>query len=148
MALLARMRTIHTEPPDAKIWRDVGDGLARIEVFGQNVLIATYICYATTPFVPALPPRSLINNPTTSVTQVTKVRIFNRWILRHGSIHAISFPSAHVASAFAIALVLLRYSLPAGLQPTSAPHSVPCQDRKSTRLNSSHEFVSRMPSSA
>jgi membrane-associated phospholipid phosphatase len=41
---------------------------------------------------------------------VNKGRIFNRWILKHGSIHAISFPSAHVASAFAIAFVLLRYS--------------------------------------
>ena len=28
------------------------------------------------------------------------------------------------------------------------PVLVTCQDRKSTRLNSSHEFVSRMPSSA
>jgi membrane-associated phospholipid phosphatase len=44
-----------------------------------------------------------------------KGRIFNGWILKHGSIHAISFPSAHVASAFAIALVFLRYALPVGV---------------------------------
>jgi membrane-associated phospholipid phosphatase len=31
----------------------------------------------------------------------------NRWVLKHGSIHAISFPSAHVASALSVALVLL-----------------------------------------
>ena len=36
--------------------------------------------------------------------------MFNRWILQHGSIHAISFPSAHVASTFAVSLVLLRYA--------------------------------------
>jgi membrane-associated phospholipid phosphatase len=33
----------------------------------------------------------------------------------HGSIHAISFPSAHVASAFAIALVLLHYAPATGV---------------------------------
>lgn len=36
------MRTVHAEPPDQRIWRDVGD-LSKIEIFGQNVLIATYI---------------------------------------------------------------------------------------------------------
>jgi membrane-associated phospholipid phosphatase len=82
------------------------------------VLISTYICYAVTPFVPAFPPRSLSADHTdTSVTDKgsNKVRSFNRWILKRGSIHAISFPSAHVASAFAIALVLLRYALPIGV---------------------------------
>jgi membrane-associated phospholipid phosphatase len=41
---------------------------------------------------------------------VGKARVFNRWILKHGSIHAISFPSAHVASSFAVGLVLARFS--------------------------------------
>ncbi|WP_051978489.1 phosphatase PAP2 family protein [Edaphobacter aggregans] len=102
-------------------------GLLAIYITGQRshvaafwfiVLIATYLCYAITPFVPALPPRSLVNDPVTPANptkSANKGRIFNRWILRHGSIHAISFPSAHVASAFAIAFILLRYSLPAGL---------------------------------
>lgn len=36
------MRTIHREDPKVVIWRDVGD-LSKIEIFGQNVLIATYI---------------------------------------------------------------------------------------------------------
>ena len=36
---------------------------------------------------------------------------------------------------------------PAGAPVLRAPRGVPT-DRKSTRLNSSHEFVSRMPSSA
>jgi len=102
-------------------------GLLALYITGQRaqtasfwlvVLIATYICYAVTPFVPALPPRSLIAeipNPITKAKSVNKGRIFNRWILHHGSIHAISFPSAHVASAFAVALVLLYYSPLAGI---------------------------------
>jgi membrane-associated phospholipid phosphatase len=82
------------------------------------VLVSTYICYAITPFVPALPPRCLIcdqADTSAPAKDTNKGRIFNRWILKHGSIHAISFPSAHVASAFAIALVLLRYALPIGV---------------------------------
>ena len=34
------------------------------------------------------------------------------------------------------------------LEPEHLLHALASQDRKSTRLNSSHEFVSRMPSSA
>jgi membrane-associated phospholipid phosphatase len=93
-------------------------GLAVFYLIGQRehvasfwlvVLIATYLCYAFTPFVPAYPPRDLAGNQPPAA-QVGKARIFNRWILKHGSIHAISFPSAHVASGFAVALVLLRFT--------------------------------------
>jgi membrane-associated phospholipid phosphatase len=76
--------------------------------FWLVVLVSTYLCYAFTPFVPALPPRDLNKQP--AAAKVGKARVFNRWILQHGSIHAISFPSAHVASAFAVALVLLRFT--------------------------------------
>jgi membrane-associated phospholipid phosphatase len=80
-------------------------GLRRYaDVFWFNVLVPTYICYALTPFFPALPPRDLESGPRRS-----KSRVFNLWILQYGSIHAISFPSAHVASALAIALVLRHY---------------------------------------
>lgn len=83
----------------------------KIDGFWLVLLVATYLCYAITPFVPAYPPRSLVGDlPEERVTPANKGRIFNRWILQHGSIHAISFPSAHVASAFAIAFVLLLYS--------------------------------------
>jgi len=77
------------------------------------VLVPTYLCYAITPFFPALPPRSLgAERPR---TQSTKSRVFNLWILKHGSIQAISFPSAHVASALAASLVLLHYLPAAGI---------------------------------
>ncbi len=80
--------------------------------FWLVVLIATYLCYVITPFVPAYPPRDLAKPPS---DQATKARVFNRWILKHGSIHAISFPSAHVASTFAVSLVLLRFMPAVGL---------------------------------
>src|ERR1700722_1378305 len=84
--------------------------------FWLVVLVATYLCYAITPFVPAYPPRDLARDLTGSQpSQVGKARVFNRWILKHGSIHAISFPSAHVASTFAVSLVLLRFMPVAGL---------------------------------
>jgi membrane-associated phospholipid phosphatase len=78
-----------------------------VSSFWFVVLVSTYICYAITPFVPALPPRVLVHGQGTS-TQQGGARVFNRWVLKHGSIHAISFPSAHVASAVAVALALLR----------------------------------------
>jgi membrane-associated phospholipid phosphatase len=90
----------------------------KVDSFWLVVLVSTYICYAVTPFVPAFPPRSLISDQTdlsVPAEDTNKGRIFNRWILKHGSIHAISFPSAHVASAVAIALFFLRYSLPLGV---------------------------------
>jgi membrane-associated phospholipid phosphatase len=90
----------------------------KVDGFWFVVLMSTYICYAITPFVPAFPPRSLSGDhaDTSALEKDTnKARSFNRWILKRGSIHAITFPSAHVASAFAITLVLLRYALPIGV---------------------------------
>ncbi len=81
--------------------------------FWLVVLIATYACYVITPFVPALPPRDLVRKA--SAAKAGKARLFNRWILQHGSIHAISFPSAHVASTLAVSLVLLHFLPVAGL---------------------------------
>jgi membrane-associated phospholipid phosphatase len=76
------------------------------------VLTPTYICYAITPFFPALPPRSIGEGSTPS--RPNKSRRFNLWILKHGSIQAISFPSAHVASALGTSLALLHYVPAAG----------------------------------
>ena len=98
-------------------------GLLALYVAGQRdhvssfwlvVLVATYLCYAITPFVPAYPPRDLAGSQPPAA-QTGKARIFNRWILKHGSIHAISFPSAHVASTFAVSLALLRFTPVFGL---------------------------------
>jgi len=71
------------------------------------VLLPTNLCYALTPLVPALPPRSIGKLNDSGVR--TKSRVFNLWILKWGSIQAISFPSAHVACALAVSFVLLHY---------------------------------------
>jgi len=76
------------------------------DVYWFLVLVPTYICYAITPFFPALPPRTLVER---NREPRTKSRTFNLWILQLGSIQAISFPSAHVASALGAALALWHY---------------------------------------
>jgi membrane-associated phospholipid phosphatase len=80
------------------------------DVYWFMVLVPTYICYAITPFFPALPPRSLVEQASR-----TKSRRFNLWILKLGSIQAISFPSAHVASALGAALAIWHYLPAAGI---------------------------------
>jgi membrane-associated phospholipid phosphatase len=77
------------------------------------VLVPTYLCYALTPLVPALPPRDITGKASAAGTR-TKSRVFNLWIQQYASIHAISFPSAHVACALAISIVLLHYVPVAG----------------------------------
>ncbi len=71
------------------------------------VLGATYACLAITPFVQAMPPRALSDHEKFRIP-TSRVEMLNHWILRRASIQAITFPSAHVASALAAALVLLR----------------------------------------
>jgi membrane-associated phospholipid phosphatase len=77
------------------------------------VLVPTYLCYAATPFFPALPPRSL--GKQCPGPKPNRGRIMNLWILKHGSIQAISFPSAHIASSLAVSLVLLWAAPAAGV---------------------------------
>jgi hypothetical protein len=97
-------------------------GLRRTaDVYWFMVLVPTYICYAITPFFPALPPRSLVTpsqvdrSPTESSLAEpsqppkSKSRTFNLWLLKLGSIQAISFPSAHVASALGASLAVWHY---------------------------------------
>lgn len=98
-------------------------GLAVLYIAGMSryastywpiVLVPTYLCYAITPFVPALPPRDITGKASAAGAR-TKSRVFNLWILQNASIHAISFPSAHVACALAISFVLLHYVPVAGV---------------------------------
>jgi membrane-associated phospholipid phosphatase len=89
-------------------------GLSRYaNTYWAIVLLPTYLCYVFTPLVPALPPRDIAGKAS-AVGARTKSRVFNLWILKYGSIHAISFPSAHVACALAISFVLLHYVPVAG----------------------------------
>jgi len=78
------------------------------------VLPSTYACNAMTPFVQAMPPRAL-NYYEKFRMPSSKIGMFNHGILRYAGIQAISFPSAHVASSVAVALVLLRLEPSVGL---------------------------------
>lgn len=75
--------------------------------FWTVVLPATYICYVMVPFAQMLPPR-LIRETWTAALPKAPVHGLNLDILRHASIHANTFPSAHVASSISSALVLTR----------------------------------------
>jgi membrane-associated phospholipid phosphatase len=79
------------------------------------VLVATYLCYAITLFVPAMPPRSVACGDQLIAPAPSKGRAFNHWLQRWGSIQAISFPSAHVASTIAASLMLLWFVPLAGV---------------------------------
>lgn len=91
-------------------------GLGALYLTGQEryvnyywivLLTSTYVCLAITPFVQAMPPRLSCDSDKFRMPP-SRVEILNRWILHRGSIQVITFPSAHVASSLAAALVLLR----------------------------------------
>lgn len=75
--------------------------------FWTIVLSSAYLCYAALPFAQTLPPRTLTKDGD-AILPPTKVRELNLWILHHGSIQVNTFPSAHVATALSVSLVLLR----------------------------------------
>lgn len=74
--------------------------------FWTVVLLPTYFSYGLLPFIQTRPPRVLGEKFRVPIPS-GKVRAFNLWILRHASIHANTFPSAHVSSTTACAFVLL-----------------------------------------
>lgn len=77
--------------------------------FWTVVLISTYGSYAVLPFLQALPPRMLKEDWHVPLPH-NPVRRFNLWILGRASIHANTFPSAHVAASISAALVLLQFA--------------------------------------
>jgi len=77
--------------------------------FWTVVLPPTCLCYGMVPFLPTLPPR-MLEGPREGPWRRSRVRSLNLWILRHGSIHANTLPSAHVASSVASALALFPIS--------------------------------------
>ena len=73
--------------------------------FWAVVLSATYLSYAALPFIQTMPPRAF-EEPWLDPLPASAVRRLNLWILNNASIHANTFPSAHVAASTACALVL------------------------------------------
>jgi PAP2 superfamily len=87
---------------------------SKVDFYWVTVLSATYVCYVCTLGVRARPPRMLVGHEGFAVAK-TEIRTLNREILDRASIHAITFPSAHVASALAAALAILHLQTSAGL---------------------------------
>jgi hypothetical protein len=87
---------------------------AHADEYWAAVLPPTYFCYALLPFIQMFPPRLLAADRWRNLSR-GPIRNFNLWVLHHGSIQVNTFPSAHVASAMAAALVLLRLAPPVGI---------------------------------
>jgi len=77
------------------------------DFFWTVVLLAAYASCGMLAFVQTRPPR-MIGEKWTAQLPHSKMRAFNLWILRHGSVQANTCPSAHVAIATAFALALLE----------------------------------------
>jgi membrane-associated phospholipid phosphatase len=80
---------------------------SKVDFYWLVVLLTTYLAFALTPFIRALPPRVLPGYDTFRMPP-TWVGSLNRGILDGASIQAITCPSGHVASSMAGALALLR----------------------------------------
>ena len=70
------------------------------------MLPATYSCYVILPFIQALPPRLLGQEP--GLDAPNPVRRLNLSILHCASIQVTTFPSAHVAATVAASFTLLE----------------------------------------
>jgi len=87
----------------------LGHHRAAADFYWIVVVLASDICFAVTIFVPAMPPRLIPEQAAESRVAANSVRKLNLEVLNRGSIQAITFPSAHVASTTAVALVLTRF---------------------------------------
>lgn len=75
--------------------------------YWSTVLPPTYLCYVMVPFAQMLPPRS-IDERWRGGLAGGSVKDLNLLILRNASIHANTFPSAHVAASISSGLALMR----------------------------------------
>ncbi len=87
----------------------LGHHRAAADFYWIVVVLASDICFAVTIFVPAMPPRLVPEQTGDFRVAANEVRKLNLEVLNRGSIQAITFPSAHVASTMAVALVLTRF---------------------------------------
>jgi membrane-associated phospholipid phosphatase len=87
----------------------LGHHRAAADFYWIVVVLASDICFAVTIFVPAMPPRLVSDQASGFGVATNHVRKLNLEVLNRGSIQAITFPSAHVASTTAVALVLTRF---------------------------------------
>jgi len=88
--------------------RDAVDQLWKV------VLMPIYFCHVCTVLFPSLPPR-LVEAEEALRLGRSRARAVSAWVLQHGSITANTFPSGHVAGAFAAGFVLLKLTPVAGI---------------------------------
>lgn len=94
--------------------------------YWSNVVLSSDLCFVSTIFIPALPPRLLSADAATQSVTRTELRSVNLEVLKRGSIQAITFPSAHVASTMAVALALVRVIPPLGAMFLLIAFSIAC----------------------
>jgi membrane-associated phospholipid phosphatase len=90
----------------------------QVDALWTVVLPPTFACYVLTVLFPGRPPRLLEGEGGTVAAEKlpgSGFRSLNLWILRHAGMGGNTFPSGHVTSAVAIALVILALDLVAGL---------------------------------
>jgi PAP2 superfamily protein len=84
---------------------------AEADRFWTVVFLAVFPCYGALPWLPTRPPRIVEGAPAGRST----IRTLNLHILERASVKLNTFPSGHVASAVATALVVATSLPPAGL---------------------------------
>ena len=85
-----------------------------INQFWTAALLAAFSCFVLFPFFPLTPPRELFHDlPGPRVAPL--LRGLNHWILGRYAVGASLFPSAHVATVTAMALVIRTYLPRAGV---------------------------------
>ncbi len=82
-------------------------GASGVDRFWTVVLLAAYLSCSTLPFLQTRPPR-VLGEKWKVALPAGRMRAFNLWILREGSIQANTCPSAHVAITMASSLALFQ----------------------------------------
>jgi membrane-associated phospholipid phosphatase len=113
---LARRVAPGPSPASAPAGRGATERRYRLAInqFWTAALVAAFSCFVLFPFFPLTPPRELFHDlPGPHVAPL--LRSVNRWILGRYAVGASLFPSAHVATVTAIALVIRAYLPRAGI---------------------------------
>jgi membrane-associated phospholipid phosphatase len=71
--------------------------------FWTAVLLAGFLCYGVLPWLATRPPRTIEHEP---AAHRSSIRTINLWVLGFGSVQFNTFPSGHVATSLATALVV------------------------------------------
>lgn len=113
---LARRLAPGVSPASAPAGRDATERRYRLAInqLWTAALLAAFSCFVLFPFFPLTPPRELFHDlPGPHVAPL--LRGVNHWVLGRYAVGASLFPSAHVATVTAVALVIRTYLPRAGI---------------------------------